>query len=60
MLGVCMLDERDHSWKALMMTWMTYPTPQLPNDFPRRGKTSYFDLDVMLLGQGHGGEMPLF
>ena len=33
--------------------------PSLAKHFPRRGKTSYFVLDVMLLGLGHGGEVPL-
>jgi hypothetical protein len=55
-----MPDERDQTWKALMMTWTTYPSLHFPNNIPSREKTSYFELDVMLLGLGHGGEVPLF
>ena len=35
-------------------------SPHLPNYFPKRGKHPIFELDVMLLGLGHGGEVPLF
>ena len=54
-----MSDEKFQTWKDFMMTWMTYPIPRFPNNFPRRGKTFYFELDVMLGGIGHGGEVPL-
>jgi hypothetical protein len=54
-----MPDERDQTWKALMMTWTTQPNPHLPNDLSRRGKRPIFELGIMLGGLGHGGEVPL-
>ena len=42
--------------------WLGQPIPPLTFQtiFPRGAKHSTFELDVMLLGLGHGGEVPLF
>jgi hypothetical protein len=52
-----MMDEKYQTWKALNMTWTTYPSPHMPNDFPRRGKTSHLEACSHLGGLGLGGEV---
>jgi hypothetical protein len=54
-----MPDDIYQALNALIMTWKTYPNLYFPKNFSKRGKLSYFELDIMLLGLRHGVEVPL-